>query len=219
MRFFVTPVDLRDPARPVLATKVNVPGPLVSVRAATQSWYTLVPVVDPKTNDLLPKVAVAALFRPDGQSRAYLEGQRLLDGSLAGFAIDGTTLWTALDNRLVAFDLAQPKTLPELSRTEIPGIKPGPRGDAHDQPGPPIYIPDLPGRPYEPTLSLVGVFGGRALLGAGHNELRVVDVRDPARPVLGATVASGRGLVRPTLGTDGRRLYFALAEAGVVVVD
>lgn len=224
VRYYVTPVDLASPKAPRLGAKVSVPGPVVAVDLATQSWTALSPAFDPSSpisGEPRAPLGLSSLYWPAGSARAYLEGQRALAGHAAGFAVDGRTLWVALDGRLVAVDLSQPKTLPVLSRTEVPAVKPTPAGAAAPgRPGEPT-VAVAPGEgPFEePDLALGRVVARHALIRVGWSQTRLVDVRDPMHPLFGAWVYSPGGVVAGVPSADGARLFVVRRDYGVATLS
>ncbi len=120
VRYFVTRIDLKDPARPGRGPKVNVPGVFLAARDST--LFT----VDTRSDDNTgkPTALIYALDLPAGSSKAYLQAKLAIDGSDGQVLVDKGGAFTVANADLVALDLRDPRNLKIASRTRIPGLQP-----------------------------------------------------------------------------------------------
>jgi hypothetical protein len=217
VRRFVVEIDVTDPAAPVVGPRVNVPGDFLGARADT--WFTAEPTFDPKGAPA--GMAIAALYRPAGSPRAYLERRLLLEGRASGPVMDGNTLYATVEGELVAVDLASsgrpPGGFPRVvSRTRVPGATTsgnfwaggGPLGAIGSSPAAPVVAADIH-----------RVVGQHAFLMFGGRAMRIFDVRDPVQPrLLDRIVIAPRG-AHPVRLAPGNRAMVPRAEWGLDVID
>jgi len=189
IRYFVTRVDLQDPARPALGPKINVPGIFVGERSQDRTWFTLEPRRDANGRE---EVVLHALYQPTGQNRAYLEGSLPLSDDLqASLLFSDRAAYGAFAGQLVTLDLANPKAPVVAGRQDVPGVLPGSGGGAV---GVGVSGPAGGGRPVTFSTGWAGVRGlaaGTLVLGTDSGAL-TYDLGDPLRPAV-QTFVRGAG--------------------------
>jgi hypothetical protein len=181
-KFFVTRVNLADPARPAMGPAINVPGVFVRERAQDSTWFTIEPKRNRDTGETT--LTLSALYQPPGSSKAYLEGQVPL-GNAGGDLLVGTQgAFTVNGGQLVSIDLRNPKDL-KVTKSSIPGVVPQPEGSGTGG----VAVGGAATRgPGGITYSSIhasarALAGDRLVLGINGGAL-VYDVRDPSRPAL-----------------------------------
>jgi hypothetical protein len=190
-RYYVDRLDLRDPARPVLLAKVNVPGVLFAATADGRGLYTL----ETEWSGQAVTTWLHGLALTSGGT-ARLRGSVALAGYPSGAAREGDHAWavtsdwsgTASVTRLSAVDTAAMKL------TSSQGVEGG-------------------------WAWLAKAAGGKLFLQAGWQDqgILVYDLADPARPAY-QTFARTQGWVQDIVVGDGVA-YLPSGVYGVPMVE
>jgi hypothetical protein len=152
MRYHALEMDLARPEAPQLGALVNVPGKLLAVRRADNTWFTAEPLLDDQRRRR--GLTISALYRPPGSGRAYLERRLELDG-VSDPVVEGSTLVVTANDALVVVDLGQPESPVRVATVPVLGATA-------------VLRPQL--------------VAGHAFLTVGDYTLRAFDVRGPAAP-------------------------------------
>ena len=194
VRYYVTRVDLSNPASPQLAPKINVPGVFIAERTSDRTWFTVEPRRDASTG--AEQLSLHALYQPAGQARAYLESTLPADAKLPGRLVFGDRAAFGIsDGQLLTINLADSRALSVGARTQVPGVVPG-----NGSSGVGAATRVAPGeRPITFTsgwAEVAALMGDHLLLNVDGGAL-LFDVKDPVKP-------NAVGFVRATAGNAAR---------------
>jgi hypothetical protein len=208
-RQYLDRIDLADPARPVVAAKLNVPGHFLAARG--DLLFTTDTTYSPSTGR--PFTTLYSLYQPPGMARAYLQGSLLLDGT-AGFVVDGNAAFTVIDGELLAVDLVDFIHPRVVSRTPIPGVRRLSQGGSGDvavaYPGGGIY--------YSYSAGIRSAVGGYVFVTVDSG-LLVFDAHDVTRPVFDQFARTQGWVQQIRVAADGSRALLPSGYYGVSTIE
>jgi hypothetical protein len=216
VRSFVTEVSLQDVDRPALRPRVNLPGTLVAERAADRTWFTVERTPVPRGKP--PQgVVVSALYREPQSSKAFLQRQLSLQGSVSGPVTDGDRLFFTVDGQVVTVDIRGTSALAIVARTPVPG---GTTSYSFWEPVSPWSSPSTQPPASPPIFADVHqLVAGHLFVRLGGRALVIYDVSDPAGPRLLSRVVISASSRSPVRSIPGNRVMIPTHEWGVETVD